>query len=433
MLDEAEGRATPVPPVRLGGVATRSEGCSPAALAAAAESAEPVGAEYGAEHVGAKAVSCAVVTERGTPSAARDGALASARAAGPTARDYLEPPDWCFDHAFDGWWGTRTEMCSIADGLVNLWLYQNGVPVRLLGQAQWLEINFAYTSADLDTWAHQIRVEKYWGTAAGNGAATVSGFSTCGGECKQDTDTGLRPGNFATDVANDGEAYNTSTSSELGEVGLAEGQWEYWLTYAGFPPTNSLYVDLPTVRCDNAIGDNENNSGDPAFAVAAAGAGCVFLGILPVMVYSKTGFYPTLATHIEAAQQSGLPGAYPNGAVLNRITNATDKASNGRTACPAGWARPQGRSCDEYPFRSTKQGASTQTPKGTARTFAPPNTAWCHMDTAWGVPTGVTGPTGWSSCMIDATDNRNGGAALGAFYSSKRVLDGDPYLVWIQP
>lgn len=55
------------------------------------------------------------------------------------------------------------------------------------------------------------------------------------------------------------------------------------------------------------------------------------------------------------------------------------------------------------------------------------------MDAAWGVPTGVTGPTGWSSCMINANDNRSGGAALGAFYSSKRVLHGDAFKVWITP
>ncbi|WP_269112284.1 hypothetical protein [Lentzea aerocolonigenes] len=40
------------------------------------------------------------------------------------------------------------------------------------------------------------------------------------------------------------------------------------------------------------------------------------------------------------------------------------------------------------------------------------------MDPAWGVPTGVTGP---------------GGAALDAFYSSKRVFDGDAFKVWITP
>jgi hypothetical protein len=150
----------------------------------------------------------------------------------------------------------------------------------------------------------------------------------------------------------------------------------------GFTPTESIPVDLPDVRCDNAIGDNDNNSGDPfsAAALTAAGAGCIFLGILPVMVYSKTGPYSTLAEHIEAAQLSGLPGAYPNGAVLNRITNATDKARNGNTACPPSsvWKRPAGRSCDEYPFRSTRQGAYTG--GGSARTFAPPTTAWPSHD-----------------------------------------------------
>ncbi|MGW4215353.1 hypothetical protein ACWEIJ_45785 [Lentzea sp. NPDC004789] len=430
-----------VPPAELSGVASpQRDGCSPAKLRAAADKAAEVQA---GRYKGAKLVSCATTMQ---PDAAtrggRDAALSKARAAAGAQKGdvgtqaYIQPPQFCFDHAFDGkWWGTRNDMCNISDWRVTLWLYQNGVPVRIVGTADWLEINYAYTSSSLDTWAHQIRTVKYTGEGEGNGPASISGFSTCGGDCKQDTDTGLRPGDFATDVNNDGEAYNTSTRSEPGGIGYGYGHWEYWITYVGFTPTEPIPVDLPTVRCDNAIGDNDNNSGDPfsAATVAAAGAGCVFLGILPVMVYSKTGPYKTLAEHIEAAQLSGLPGAYPNGVALNRITNATDKGRNGNTACPPSsvWKRPTGRSCDEYPFRSTRQGAYTG--GGSARTFAPPTTPWCEMDPNWGVPTNVTGPTGWSSCMINADDNRSGGAALGAFYSSKRVLDGDAFKVLITP
>lgn len=441
---EASGAASEelptVPPTKLTEAASsQRDGCSPADLRAAADKAATVQA---GEYKGAKLVSCTTTMQSDVADRdVRDAALTKARTnAGPQKGDvgtqaYVQPPQWCFDHAFDGWWGTRNEMCSIRDWRITLWLYQNGVPVRIVGTAKWLEINFAYTSSSFDTWAHQIRVVKYTGENAGNGPASISGFSTCGGDCKQDSDTGLRPGNFATNTNNDGEAYNTSTRSQPGDIGYGYGRWEYWITYVGFTPTESVPVNLPDVRCDNAIGDNENNSGDPfsAAAVASAGAGCIFLGILPVMVYSKSGAYPTLAWHIEAAQLSGLPGAYPNGAVLNRITNRTNKDRNGNTACPPSsvWRRPAGRSCDEYPFRSTRQGAFTG--GGSARTFAPPTTTWCEMDPAWGVPTGVTGPTGWSSCMIDENDNRSGGAALGAFYSSKRVLDGDAFKVWITP
>ena len=156
---------------------------------------------------------------------------------------------------------------------------------------------------------------------------------------------------------------------------------------------------------------------------------------MPTWEISKSGLYPTVAYHIEAAQNSGLPGAYPAGNVLNRLQSSTQRRQNGTTACPDApqWIRPASKSCDEYPMRSTYQGASTQVPKGTGRTFAPPNTPWCEMDPAWNVPTGVTGPTGWSSCMLPATDNTGAGRLRWSFYSSNRVVDNDPFRVWPVP
>ncbi|WP_203838421.1 hypothetical protein [Winogradskya humida] len=150
------------------------------------------------------------------------------------------------------------------------------------------------------------------------------------------------------------------------------------------------------------------------------------------MTYSKGGQFGRLATHVEAAQQSGLPGAYPTGTPLRRLVDTVQKRLNGDTACPRVWVRPEGRSCDEYPPRSTKQGPA-QPPTGTARTFAPPNTDWCEIDPAWNVPTGVTGPTGWSSCMLPARENSVGGSLLGGFYRTNRVLDNDPFFIWVQP
>ena len=81
----------------------------------------------------------------------------------------------------------------------------------------------------------------------------------------------------------------------------------------------------------------------------------------------------------------------------------------------------RGYSCDEYPFRSTYQGASTG--GGTGRTFD-----WCQIIL---LPTGVTGPNGYSSCMIPVGENSSAGSLLNNFYVNFRVIDTDPFYVWI--
>lgn len=68
-------------------------------------------------------------------------------------------------------------------------------------------------------------------------------------------------------------------------------------------------------------------------------------------MYSLSGPYPQLAQHIQAAQDSGLPN------VLTRVTDPNISDANRATACPSSYPRPDGFSCDEYPFASTYQGA----------------------------------------------------------------------------
>ncbi|MFJ3310888.1 NucA/NucB deoxyribonuclease domain-containing protein [Streptomyces sp. NPDC086549] len=75
---------------------------------------------------------------------------------------------------------------------------------------------------------------------------------------------------------------------------------------------------------------------------------------------------------------------------------------NRNKACPSSRHRPAGKQCDEYPFASTWQGAST-------------------------------GGGHFSWRMINATQNEEGGKALGRFYLYNRVLEKDRFLVWIKP
>ncbi|GAA1841034.1 hypothetical protein GCM10009836_20460 [Pseudonocardia ailaonensis] len=47
------------------------------------------------------------------------------------------------------------------------------------------------------------------------------------------------------------------------------------------------------------------------------------------------------------------------------------------------------------------------------------------------IPT-ATGPTGYSICMINGSQNTGAGSDLATFYNNNRVIDADPFRVWIQ-
>jgi hypothetical protein len=43
----------------------------------------------------------------------------------------------------------------------------------------------------------------------------------------------------------------------------------------------------------------------------------------------------------------------------------------------------------------------------------------------------VTGPSGYSVCMVDGGQNAGAGGVLGNFYNQSRVLDREGFQVWI--
>ncbi|WP_203838422.1 hypothetical protein [Winogradskya humida] len=91
---------------------------------------------------------------------------------------------------------------------VLIYLETNGVR-RHIGTAEALESNYSYTSADIDTFAYQLAVRKFWSERYGNFDffAQVYGISWCEGACKPESDTGLQPGWFRNGVDNESEAY----------------------------------------------------------------------------------------------------------------------------------------------------------------------------------------------------------------------------------
>uniref|UniRef100_A0AAU2UXH7 Uncharacterized protein n=1 Tax=Streptomyces sp. NBC_00003 TaxID=2903608 RepID=A0AAU2UXH7_9ACTN len=464
--------AAKTPPQQQPGQQLTSDDCLPESLKAKGKKAKPLPPTAPGGLAGKTIVTCTKVNAPGSPAsqAARDvavgkarstpestgaqrlAALKEARRSGVKAKDvtpldYIQPPSWCYDHAFNGWWYTRSEECQIRDVTVGYFEIVNGEPIDV-GTAKHLETSFVYMSGDIDDFADQIRITKYFAERAGTldfwGLQQIHGWATCSGDCKPISDSGLKPGNYKRDQNNDGESYWEPTHDEVGAITHLAPTWNYFITAAGFEPSTTVTVPPPPqVRCDNAFSTDGNDMGDytPGLSANAVfGAGCAVPVYVPTWIIYKNGLYPTVGWHVEAAQNSGLPGKYPTGDPLHRLTDSGKKRQNGDRACPPSptWVRPANKQCDEYPMRSTYEGASTATPQGTARTFAPPTQTtpsgdqWCEMDAAWAVPTGVTGPSGWSSCMLPSTDNSHQGAFLGGFYKTNRVLDNDPFRVWVQ-
>lgn len=177
---------------------------------------------------------------------------------------------------------------------------------------------------------------------------------------------------------------------------------------AGWANPVSLNMNFASSRCDNATSGTST-------------PGCVLPTIAGVLAFSQAQV-PNFVAHVYGAQLSGLPGRLSTGTYLTRLINPSLQAANTNKACPASLTRPVGYQCDEYPFASTYQGASTSGATN-ARSLS-----WCQMPDPVG-----SGPNGWSRCFIPQFDNSSAGGTTGAFYKAQRMLDGDPFQIGYLP
>ena len=181
-------------------------------------------------------------------------------------------------------------------------------------------------------------------------------------------------------------------------------------------------ASIPDIRCDVGM-------------AKASTQGCVFVDAAAVFTLSASdSAVNESALHIRDALSAGMPGKLKRSAInpvlpdefsntfrpLSRLRNKPKRDANrsaSKAKCleiyktaPVGACTSTGDSdeeptacdCDEYPFASTNQGAST----------------------------GV--PVLFSVRKIDSSDNRTAGARLGAFYSSERVIDDENFYVEIK-
>jgi hypothetical protein len=220
-----------------------------------------------------------------------------------------------------------------------------------------------------------------------------------------------------TDCTASGVSYGPTTASywrgsaKLSAVPMVSNTWRehvggYWhVTFSNPAWVATATGDFTTAdsRCDNAY--------------SRVAANCVFPNVPATMSFSSTA-NPEFYNHVQRALLSGLPGAAGSSTYLHRVFSPSVARQNGDTACPASLPRPTGMQCDEYPFRSTYEGAYTGGDP-TPRSFP-----GCQMPD----PT-RTGPSGFSRCFINATQNQSAGAYLGNFYRDQRMLATDPFQI----
>ncbi len=262
-------------------------------------------------------------------------------------------------------------------------------------------------------WTHTIRLAATysWGTVSGT---VAHARANCNANC------GLVGASFDSAQILHGSRSGSATldSPYLGAGGVwhSSSSWTIWFTTPGVSPGpgSELTLGPAAHRCDDALG-------------TTAPAGCAYVMASTVPEHQiGSARYPKYARHISLAINFGLPST------LTRTTDPALNQLNYNTACPTGanYPRPAGMTCDEYPFRSTRQGAASHT---YGRTFLIIN--WntglppfvCNV--SWLQPRRYGDFGGYSVCMVPAAENSGGGTDLNVFYIDNRVIDGDQFTV----
>lgn len=343
-------------------------------------------------------------------SANRSVCIAVAKPSGrPAPITTLAPvpfPSWCAGSGGASIADSRTEACRITGLILTTRRTVNG-NTQITGELSVDVYDYTYGSADLPNWIHQIGVAPWtgWGDAVNS---TVTGTFSVAGDCVTDGVSSFPVQSLSpmNNVSRVGEAGARTTATAVNAIGYCTTTWSLSVLPTGYPVARASSA-MNEMSCDNAIGANLNRP---------ARVGCVVPWYPAEVIYSMSR-YPSLATHVDLAQSSGLPGGTLFDP-LNRNVNDADINQNRNLACGDA-PSIAGKSCDEYPLATTYQGLAFG---GTRRTFT-----GCNIN----APTGVTGPTGVSACMITATENSAQGALMAAFYYDYRVLGGDPYRVGI--
>jgi hypothetical protein len=335
------------------------------------------------------------------------------RAAGPAIRGAaLGVIDQCQQSdAFPPiWYQDRTEACFL--GYARALVRSRDLDGAVIGYIDYHVTMRAFTSLSSGTWTMDadLVVERAVDFLPRATAGTLAwGSFSCSPSCLNATFFPAQPVGFDGATAHGHMEFQSLVN--LGDV--AWGGMTGIISFGSLDITpDELTIPNEGVRCDNAT-------------LGRFDIGCIYTDAWPISFpASISQQYPDFAHHIRDAMNSGLPGSPQSFRPLHRLTDPLFRDRNGNTACPPGWKRGDFMSCDEYPFRSTYEGAWFEKAGGfSGRTFD-----WCGVTQ---LPQGVTGQRGWSSCFINDRQNSFAGGALGNWYTKNRIINGEPFFVEI--
>jgi hypothetical protein len=343
--------------------------------------------------------------------ARNDAALAGSRAttAKMTCVDTVAPstgtttalavPSTCADNDFIY---TRFTACVIRAAIMYVYEVPTG---RVVGHVKYRFDSYITTSASSNRWTLQQDFEIL--ETSGDLAGTFfTGDGACEPACTADVSFPNRP--FSS-VGAKMSATNTATSTSItpgsNVVLNHRTTMRHWFHNVAWQYRESDKIPLEPgrVRCDGE------------YTVV----GCTF-PVRPVFTIVARPGIMSFAKHVRMSLDYQLPR------VLTRMKDEFNATQNGNKACPARIPKPSSDwSCDEYPFRSTLQGAFTSNaPYG--RTFE-----GCQINLP-DIPIRQPGDSGgYNICLIPATENTAGGLLLKAFYRDNRVLDGERFIVTV--
>lgn len=347
------------------------------------------------------------VTDRGAArrvGSAPDPAQVEANVSDLSDIEHLPLPDDCISIPSKQWQGNRIYGCWRNTSDLTITRRINNVPT-VVGSIVYAYYTYVYTAQDSLTYANQLLVMPLTVTGEGVGwTVDAEPYLNCGNTCTV-TDWQFDSALATRNSMAVGTAYSRVDNIYYGFQNQNRTDWRFWFERTGKQSTGAT-VQGADMRCDNKMPNQA--------------AGCILQNFHGSMVYS-IGDLPDFSSHVMRAQASGLPGGRASGEPLTRETDKTRIDMARSQACPDRLVRPPGKSCDEYPFASTWQGAAYAS-ESSARTFE-----GCSIELTY-PPS--TGRTGYSRCMIDDEENTRAGRLLDQLaLRPHRVLQLDGYWV----
>lgn len=263
-----------------------------------------------------------------------------------------------------------------------------------------------------------------WGSATGRGADAGSSLVSNAG-CPYDPSVANYTCQFAAEPA--------TPSIGIGSFGIS-GFQTFRVTYDVNVPVSTsgrAIVNLDPRPANpgwlSDLGYGQTDVPDCDFDVPGAiRAGCAFYYNPATWKFNPTNA-GKVAYHINAAMQIGLPGSPASGRPLHRLIDAVAANNNHTIACRSLPTTPL-MSCDEYPMRTTYEGAATSTVY-----LGWPTTRVTHPNCIYNLPMPAALAEGISVCRVPGVQNSSQGGQLSAFYLANRYRDWDPFYVEIGP